>query len=203
MLKVIEEGKLNDVVAFHGHLCPGLALGVHAAIIGLREIGPHAEDEEVVAVVETDMCAVDAIQFLMGCTFGKGNLIHQDWGKHAYTFHRRLDGRAIRVSERPDGWDRGANQVNLLVSARVGDSSEEESGTLQALRLERSLRILDIAPDDLFIITEVCAELPRRARVYSSVPCAGCDENTMETRLRFLGGRALCTPCLEEALAAS
>ncbi|GAB4436776.1 MAG: hypothetical protein Kow0031_18570 [Anaerolineae bacterium] len=40
---------------FHGHMCPGLAIGLRAAEIALREIGPHAQDEEIVAVVETDM----------------------------------------------------------------------------------------------------------------------------------------------------
>jgi formylmethanofuran dehydrogenase subunit E len=29
------------------------------------------------------MCAVDAIRFLTGCTFGKGNLVHLDHGKNA------------------------------------------------------------------------------------------------------------------------
>ena len=46
---------LEQAQAFHGHVCPGLAIGVRAAEIALREIGPHAQDEEVVAVVETDM----------------------------------------------------------------------------------------------------------------------------------------------------
>jgi formylmethanofuran dehydrogenase subunit E len=40
---------------FHGHVCPGLAIGVRAAEVALEEIGPHSRDEEVVAVVETDM----------------------------------------------------------------------------------------------------------------------------------------------------
>ena len=40
---------------FHGHMCPGLAIGVRAAEVALAEIGPHARDEEVVSVVETDM----------------------------------------------------------------------------------------------------------------------------------------------------
>lgn len=48
----------------------GLAIGIRAAEIALREIRPHAEDEEVIAIVATDMCAVDAIQYLVGCTFG-------------------------------------------------------------------------------------------------------------------------------------
>jgi formylmethanofuran dehydrogenase subunit E len=97
----IDERTLEDVAAFHGHICPGLTMGMQAASIALREIGPHSKDEEVVAVVETDMCGVDAIQYMTGCTFGKGNLIHRDWGKNAYTFFRRSDGRAVRIVGRP------------------------------------------------------------------------------------------------------
>ncbi|MBW2392561.1 MAG: formylmethanofuran dehydrogenase subunit E family protein, partial [Deltaproteobacteria bacterium] len=68
----ISEEMIQKTVAFHGHMCPGLAIGIRAAEVALRDIGPHAHDEEVVAVVETDMCGVDAIQSLTGCTFGKG-----------------------------------------------------------------------------------------------------------------------------------
>ncbi|GAC1326224.1 MAG: hypothetical protein NVSMB2_25170 [Chloroflexota bacterium] len=45
----------RQAAAFHGHMCPGLAIGVRAAELALTEIGPHSADEEVVAVVETDM----------------------------------------------------------------------------------------------------------------------------------------------------
>ena len=41
--------------AFHGHMCPGLAIGVRAAEVALAQVGPHAQDEEVVSIVETDM----------------------------------------------------------------------------------------------------------------------------------------------------
>jgi formylmethanofuran dehydrogenase subunit E len=34
--------------------CAGLAMGIRATEIALREIGPHAGDEEIIAVVETD-----------------------------------------------------------------------------------------------------------------------------------------------------
>lgn len=47
--------KLQQVWDFHGHLCPGLTVGLRAAEVALREIGPHSADEEVVAIVETDM----------------------------------------------------------------------------------------------------------------------------------------------------
>ena len=44
----------RQAVNFHGHLCPGLALGIQAARLGLALCG-HDGDEDVVAVVETDM----------------------------------------------------------------------------------------------------------------------------------------------------
>lgn len=64
--------------------------------IARREIGAHARDEEVVAAMEPDMCGVDAIQFLTGCTFGKGNLIDLDVGKNACS-PRHAGGRQPQV----------------------------------------------------------------------------------------------------------
>ena len=82
-------------VAFHGHECPGLAIGFMAAKAGLAWIeSTRAEDEEVVTIVENDACGVDAVQVLTGCTFGKGNLIHKDYGKQVFTFFNRDTGRA-------------------------------------------------------------------------------------------------------------
>ena len=125
--------RIDEVVRFHGHMCACLALGIRAAEAALREIGPHSTDEEVVALVETNMCAVDAIQYLTGCTFGKGNLIHLDHGKNAYTFVRRSAGKGIPVVARPDaseptptGWScssRSAREMRPIRSALASRSS--------------------------------------------------------------------------------
>jgi formylmethanofuran dehydrogenase subunit E len=79
-----------------------------------------------VAVTETDMCGVDAIQFLTGCTFGKGNLIHRDWGKNACTFFRRSDGRAVRVGARPEAWSRDPEHEALAARVGSGEATEAE-----------------------------------------------------------------------------
>ena len=51
---------LAKAVEFHGHLCPGLVMGYLASKLGLRRIGAgRAEDEELIAIVENDSCAVD------------------------------------------------------------------------------------------------------------------------------------------------
>lgn len=101
-------------------------MGIHAGALALREIGSHSKDEEVVAVVETDMCAVDAIQFMTGCTFGKGNLVHRDWGKKAFTFFRRSDGRAVRISSIPNAWQRNPEHQELSQKVRSGNADTAE-----------------------------------------------------------------------------
>jgi formylmethanofuran dehydrogenase subunit E len=197
---MIDELTLERVVDFHGHMCPGLAMGVQAAQIALREIGPHAKDEEVVAVVETDMCGVDAIQFLTGCTFGKGNLIHRDWGKNAYTFYRRSDGRAVRIAARPNAWPRNPEHQELFAKVRAGTAAPDERSRFGELHEAESRRVLGLDPDSLYEVQEVGGPPPNRARIHASVVCARCGEGAMETRIRRLGGRDLCLPCFEAAL---
>lgn len=197
---MIDEQTLDRVVEFHGHMCPGLAMGVQAAQIALREIGAHAKDEEVVAVVETDMCGVDAIQFLTGCTFGKGNLIHRDYGKNAFSFFRRSDGRAIRVLGRPDAWQRDPEHQALFAKVRSGQATEAERARFQELHVSQSRRVLELEPDSLYEWQELNAAPPRKARIHASVTCAECGEAAMETRIRRLDGRDLCQPCFDLAL---
>ena len=195
MDETIEKAK-----AFHGHLCAGVTIGVRAAEIALREIGPHSTDEEVVAIVETDMCAVDAIQLLTGCTFGKGNLIHRDYGKNAFTFIRRSDGKAIRIVSRPDAWPADLPERQMLATKiSAGTASDVDRRRYWELVEERALAVLDILPERMFEVREVHVEIPRRARVQASIACEQCDELTMETRIRRYQGRNLCIPCFEQA----
>ena len=192
---------LDEVVAFHGHMCPGLALGVRAAEVALDRIGPHSADEEVVAIVETDMCGVDAIQYMTGCTFGKGNLIHRDYGKNAYTFIRRSDGCAVRVSSRPGGWHRPPQWDELFAKVRTRTATNDERERFWSIQKERSAHIASMPLSELYDVRDVKVEAPPSARILASVDCAVCTEPTMESRVRRLDGREMCQPCFEDALA--
>jgi formylmethanofuran dehydrogenase subunit E len=195
----ISEEMVQKTVAFHGHLCPGLAIGIRAAEVALRDIGPHAHDEEVVAVVETDMCGVDAIQSLTGCTFGKGNLIHLDYGKNAFTFFRRSDGKGIRIVARPDAFGEPDPEWEAL-REKLGDDdpTPEERKRFWELHAVRSRQILDISLDELFDLEKPQGNIPSHARVMDSVACEGCSEQVMETRTRRFEGKTLCIPCFEQ-----
>ena len=186
---------LEGVKRFHGHWCPGLATGIRVAEIALRELGPRSEDEELVALVETDNCAVDAVQYFTGCTFGKGNLIHLDYGKNAFTFIRRSDGKAIRIVAKGAAWQpQDPALAELAQRDRDGQVTAEERGRLREARIRH---ILESPWAELFEVQQVQPVVPAPAQVHQSVACAGCGERTMETRLRRFQGQWYCLPCFQ------
>jgi len=192
----IHEDLIEQTIRFHGHSCPGLAIGIRAAEVALRDVG-RADDEDILAVVETDMCGVDAIQFLTGCTFGKGNLIHLDYGKNAFTFYRRRDGKAIRLVARPEGIGPPDETVAALREKEAAGEplSPEEKNRLQQGIDARTGSVMSAAIEELFDIQPVSEPPPNPARIMESVPCEACGEAVMESRTRRFMGLTLCIPC--------
>lgn len=189
--------QIERTVAFHGHECPGLTIGMRAAELCLRELG-HNDDNPIVAVTETDMCGVDAIQALTGCTFGKGNLIHRDLGKMAFSFFRRSDGKALRVLLKPDAYGpAGAEMRALMKKLADGTAGEEDKRRSQELREQVRRAILHADLESLFSIQAIESRQPRPPRILDSLPCAHCGEMTMESRTRRFAGETLCIPCFE------
>ncbi len=174
---------LERAIAFHGHFCPGLLIGYRAALIGLRELGvERAQDEELVAIAETDACGLDAVQVLTGCTMGKGNLILRDWGKQVFTFGRRSDGRMVRVA------------LRYGVLNREGDQTLSEAERRQRARE----RLQEMSDQELYDVRWVDAPLPERARIFKSVQCSQCGEGVMEARVHLRDGQPVCPECYGE-----
>lgn len=190
-----------QVQAFHGHLCPGLSIGIRVAEQALLEMGERPGDEQVVAIVETDNCAVDAVQFITGCTFGKGNLIHLDYGKNAFRFIRRKDGRAIRIRLRPDALKPlSPDEERITQRGRARDANEAEKQAAARLRQQCIEMILSAPLADLVEVQPIEAVIPPRARIFNSVACECCGEKTMEIRLRSLSGKLYCPECFEQVM---
>ncbi len=184
---------LRDAIQFHGHLCPGLALGYRVAKAALRELqADRPQDEELVAVVENDSCAADAIQFITGCTFGKGNFVFRDYGKHSYTFYNRRTGKGIRIAEDFRGFE-GDARYDVLRRRR--DSGEDVSREMETLKMEKVAAILRADEREFLSIKEVPTPPPAAAKIRASVRCASCGERFMESRGRVKNGAIVCLPC--------
>jgi len=166
----------EDLINFHGHSCPGLAMGYRLTMAALDYLaGQCAADEELVAITENNACGVDALQFISGCTFGKGNLIFHDYGKMAYTLFSRRSGQGVRVVFKRQA-------VPAAVKA-------DRQAYIQWLLTVDEQVIISRRPVD--------REAPP-ARVLDSITCDQCGEAVMATRIRRQNGRILCIPCSEK-----
>lgn len=166
---------MEKAVKFHGHTCPGVTLGVLVSKYILEHGHNFSIDEELVAVVENDNCSVDALQTLLGTTFGKGNLIYRDYGKNNYSFYNRDKQKAIKLSLKGEPYDH-----------------EEYS------REERIKMMLESKPEDIFNIEEIEFDPPERAQIHESIICDECGDPTMATRIKNSNGMNLCIPCYQK-----
>lgn len=203
MIQDTERADLERAAAFHGHLCAGVALGVRAAHLTLRELGPNEAGNRLYAVVETAMCAVDGIQVVTGCTFGRGSLIHLDHGKNVFTFARRTDRRALRLAMRREGWPRDTEERRVLqqrIEAR--GAPPEEHARYWELMETRALALMAVPDEQLFEVREVEAPALAGPRPMGQARCESCGETVLTSHLRQVGERGLCAPCAARAEAA-
>jgi formylmethanofuran dehydrogenase subunit E len=142
---------------------------------------------------------VDAVQLLLGCTFGKGNLIFLDHGKQVFSFFERARGEGLRLSLIPGATTLDPRYRELSQKTRAGQATAAQSLELDKLRDEAIERILSRDIWDLFAASAATVELPAEAVVQPSERCARCGEPTMPLKMVRVADRSVCRPCAEMA----
>ncbi|EHQ35435.1 FmdE family protein [Methanoplanus limicola] len=193
----------EEAIKFHGHNCPGLAIGYRASEIAMKELlSGRSEDEELVCIAENDACSVDGVQYITGCTMGKGNLIFRDYGKQVYTFILRDSSDAVRIvlkdTSSMDKIDPKAMKARANVFA--GTATPEEKAAFDRARLKLIDIYLTSPAEEIFEVKHVKPDIPERARIFSSVECSSCGETVSESRARVQDGKIVCIPCYNEYL---
>jgi len=169
----VDKSDWQKAVEFHGHACPGLAIGFKAVEAVKEKMGvTFSSDEELVCVTENDACGVDAIQVLTGCSLGKGNLIYRDTGKQAFSFFNRKNGESLRVIAKP---------------------FREEMD-----REKRQEYILNAPVDEIFDFKKPAFDIPETARIFTSIVCESCGESAAENKMRLQNGKKVCLDCFRE-----
>lgn len=126
----------------------------------------YSADEQVVCIAENDACSVDAIQVMLGCSIGKGDLLFRMRGKQAFSFYQRGTGKAIRLvlKPKPEGMSKAASFAYYQ----------------------------SCTPEEMFLVKEATIALPERARLMDSYVCDCCGEQTGADRIRLAGEKKLC-----------
>jgi formylmethanofuran dehydrogenase subunit E len=179
---------LNESVMIHGHLCAGQVLGVRMSMLGLREIGisdPKGKDRKsIIAFVEMDRCATDAVQSVTGCSLGHRTMKFLDYGKMAATFLNLKTGKAMRIIAREDSREKAkeffpeiANKYAAQLEAYKVMPDEELFDVMEV--------IIKVAPQDM------------PGRPMRRVQCDSCGEHVQDMRDIYQDDKVLCRPCAE------
>lgn len=164
----------DKAVTFHGHECPGLAIGVKACEAAMKkmQIG-FSSDEEIVCVTENDACGVDAIQAIFSCTLGKGNLLYRGTGKQAFSFFNRKTGEKLRVYLK-----------------------QQKNPNME--RAEWQEYLLNAPVDEIFSFSEPKFDLPEKAKIFQTIICEICGEGAPEHKMRLQDGKTVCADCFKD-----
>ena len=160
----------QDCVAFHGHECGGLTIGYKASLYAIDLLKlEFSDDEQVVCIAENDACGVDAIQVMLGCSVGKGNLLFHIVGKQAFSIYNRKTGQSVRLvlKPKPDGLTR-----------------EDSFAYYQGC-----------SPEEMFQVKETTLPLPEKAKLFDSFICDCCGETTGAGWIHTVGEKKLCPDC--------
>lgn len=184
----------------HGHFCPYVSLGVIAGAYALDELSFKSEGmEDIVAIVETNSCFSDGVQYATGCTFGNNALIYRDYGKTAVTITKR-DGKGIRLQVKEEAdfladYPEAEELFEKVIVNRAG--KKEDKQRLNQLWNEIAFELIKRPADELFNIKEVKPNLPEYAPIFEDAFCNECGEQIMEPKAITKGDKELCIPCAE------
>lgn len=197
--------ELTKIVHYHGHLCPELVVGYRVGLIAQRELGLTREKaREFFILAENMSSAIDALQFMTGCTVGNQCFYAYDSGKHVYYLGRFSKGseelretlRIALVNPLVGLNHAGETPVNdiekkIIAGQAVAAEVEEYHRAINQAVSE----LLNAPEGSLFTKTNVLLRSPRAAAGCDYVKCADCGEVVAERKAVPADNGFLCQVC--------
>ncbi len=176
---------VNLAIDLHGHLAPGIALGLRMSEIALVRMNTKKGDKYLIGISETARCLADAMQAATGCTLGHGSAFVEDYGKLALTLGDVRAKKGVRVALKDE-----ANNHSSLMNKwmmRLGKLSHEEEEKL-------GVQLLDMDEKN-FLIQDVEIDRGQNFEKSGIVPCKECGELIPENLTERKGNEIYCKSC--------
>ena len=148
--------RLNGVADFHGDFCPELLLGCKACHIALRLLPELNTSRDLIVIAENNSSpALDAIQFILGCTIGNGRLRTIDNNRHIYLFTSGIGGYGVKISLKEICFN-DEDRFNEFEKKVVGrDATLNDATSYQKLIDDRVAKLMDLDNEEVFAVENV------------------------------------------------
>ncbi len=190
---------LEVALEFHGHKCPAMPMGLRAGLAAMKTLGvQRAKDKELVVESETGEghaagCFLDGVMVATGATYGKGNVKKLFYNKMAFTLIDTRSGRAVRVSLRPEFFEK-ALQSPFVQKRKEGVLPQDIPAEITNPQVER---ILGLAESEFLVTSQIFQRDVRKGETSFEVKrCSQCGEATFTNKItQTPDGKLLCVPC--------
>lgn len=195
---MLDKELLSLGLAFHGHKCPAMPMGLRAGVAALQSLGvDRAKDKELYAISETGEghaagCFLDGVMTATGCTFGKGNIEKRHYHKMAFTLIDAKRQKAVRVSLKP-AFFAAALDGPFVAQRKTGVLPQDIDPRITDPLVEKIAGL----PEEQFLAVGSVVDYPFPAKkgIFEAKPCAKCGEIVFADKLRIQGGALVCIPC--------
>ena len=183
---------------FHGHKCPAMPLGIRAAAAAMERLGvSHSKDKELYCISETGKghaagCFLDGIMVATGCTYGKSNIEKKYHNKMAFTLIDTIKNRAVRVSLKPDFFEKTVNSP-FVQERKKGVLPQDITSEITDPLIEKILSI----PEESFldISDQFDFKFEKTKGEFNIKRCTECGESVFIDKLDKAGK---CVPCSQK-----
>ncbi|OKY77525.1 MAG: Formylmethanofuran dehydrogenase subunit E [Candidatus Methanohalarchaeum thermophilum] len=205
---LVEKEKYDSILAkageLHGHYCPNLSLGVIGGSYAMKKLKQTSIGmEDVIAIIETNNCFSDGIQYSTGCTFGNNSLIYRDYGKTAFTLIERKNQESIRLYfKQNDFLEKEYPETQELFQKVIVEKNGDKKDSKKLTKKWKQIAydFTKKQPTNLFKIEKnpQIDKIPKKAPIYEDKYCDKCDEKVMATRIIKKEQTQYCIPCADE-----
>ena len=189
---------LKMAMAFHGHKCPAMPLGIRAALAAMDKLGAQrASNSELYLISESGKqhamsCFVDGLQAATGCTYGKYNIEKRYHDKLAFTLIDRTRSKAVRVMLKP-GFQAKALQSEFVKQRQAGVPATQIPAAITDPLVER---VWTLPAEQMFDISEPFDyHMTQPPTVFRTETCSKCGALVFEKGVRLHEGQPVCQEC--------
>ena len=154
--KSLAHMRLEGVADFHGDLCPELVLGCKACHMALKLLPELNTSRDLIVIAENNNSpALDAIQFVLGCTMGNRRLKAIDNNRHIYLFASGIGGYGVKLSLKEICFN-DEDRFNEFERKVVGECATlNDAASYQKLLDDRVARLMDLDNEEVFAVEKV------------------------------------------------
>ncbi len=148
--------RLDGVADFHGDLCPELVIGCKACQMALELLPELNTSRDIMVIAENNSSpALDAIQFVLGCTMGNRRLKAINNNRHIYLFASGIGGYGVKLSLETIRFE-DENRFNEFERKVVeGSATLDDAVCYQRLLDDRVARLTELKNEEVFAVEKV------------------------------------------------